>query len=93
MNTESFRRAVDESLNRSGMTAGLPKVTVDAARLAHLLDHYEWLREEEKKLLADVSVLLEALEDAADALDSDNPDIQLRAAMAARAAVRQTKGD
>jgi hypothetical protein len=41
MSTESFRRAVDEALNRPGMTAGLAKVTVDAGELAHLLDHYE----------------------------------------------------
>ena len=69
MSTESFRRAVDEALNRPGMTAGLAKVTVDAGELAHLLDHYEWLRDEEKKLLADVSALINALENAARALE------------------------
>ena len=40
-----------------------------------------------------VSVLLEALDNAADALDSDSPDIQLRAAIAARAAIKRIEGD
>ena len=39
-----------------------------------------------------VSVLLEALDDAAEALDSDNPDIQLRAAVAARETLKRIEG-
>ena len=39
-----------------------------------------------------VSVLLEALKSAADALDSDNPDIQLRAAIAARETINRIEG-
>jgi len=39
-----------------------------------------------------VSVLLEALDNAAEALDSDNPDIQLRAAVAARETLKRIEG-
>ena len=43
-------------------------------------------------LIAAAPEMLEALEGAVEALDSDNPDIQLRAAVAARAAMAKAKG-
>ena len=42
-------------------------------------------------LIAAAPNLLEALEYAVEALDSENPDIQLRAAINARAAIAKTK--
>jgi len=45
-----------------------------------------------RRLRRDVSVLLEALDDAVEALDSDNPDIQLRAAVAARETLKRIEG-
>jgi len=87
MNTELLRRAIEEALNRPGMTAGLPKVTVDAARLAHLLDHYEWLRDEEKRLTIEVERLRDALERASSTLAN----IQFQSCLAARAAVKQIR--
>ena len=48
--------------------------------------------EEIRNLRHAVSVLLEALDYAAEALDSDNPDIQLRAAVAARETLKRIEG-
>ena len=45
------------------------------------------------RLIAAAPEMLEALDNAADALDSDNPDIQLRAAIVARAAITKVKGE
>ena len=45
------------------------------------------------RLIAAAPELLEALDNAVEALDSDNPDIQLRAAVAARAVIAKAKGD
>jgi len=88
MNTELLRRAIEEALNRPGMTAGLPKVTVDAARLAHLLDHYEWLRDEEKRLTVEVGRLRSKLETISELL----VDIRFHAVTAAQlAAVKQIR--
>ena len=58
---DTIRRLVDDAYRAqdSGMSVGLPKVTVDASQLKHLLDHYD--------ALADVRVerdmLYEALEE------------------------------
>ena len=48
--------------------------------------------EEIEALRLEISVLLEALDNAADALDSDNPDIQLRAGIAARETINRIEG-
>jgi len=44
------------------------------------------------RLIAAAPEMLEALKSAADALDSDNPDIQLRAAIAARETINRIEG-
>ena len=43
---DTIRRLVDDAYRAqdSGMSTGLPKVTVDASQLKHLLDHYDALR-------------------------------------------------
>ena len=46
-----------------------------------------------RRLRRGIRVLLEALDNAVEALDSDNPDIQLRAAVAARAVIAKAKGE
>ena len=48
--------------------------------------------DEIERLRHAVSVLLEVLDNAADALDSDNPDIQLRAGIAARETINRIEG-
>jgi hypothetical protein len=47
-----LRRLVDDAYRAqdSGMSAGLPRVTVDASQLKHLLDHYDALDEACKAL-------------------------------------------
>ena len=42
---DTIRRLVDDAYRAqdSGMSVGLPKVTVDASQLKHLLDHYDVL--------------------------------------------------
>jgi len=64
MNTELLRRAIEEALNRSGMTAGLPKVTVDASQLNSLLLHYEQVQFERDKLWLAVQQAAEYLDSA-----------------------------
>ena len=49
--------------------------------------------DEIERLRYAVSALLEALDNAAEALDSDNPDIQLRAALAARETIKRIEGE
>ena|SRR6056297_1861376 len=56
------------------------------------LDHVEKCKDlANARLIAAAPDLLEALEYAVEALDSENPDIQLRAAINARAAIAKTK--
>jgi len=45
------------------------------------------------RLIAAAPEMLKALKSAVEALDSENPDIQLRAAIAARAAIAKAKGE
>ena len=42
---DTLRRQLDDAYRAqdSGMSVGLPKVTVDASQLKHLLDHYDEL--------------------------------------------------
>ena len=42
---DTLRRQLDDAYRAqdSGMSVGLPKVTVDASQLKHLLDHYDAL--------------------------------------------------
>lgn len=77
---EQIRREVDEAFNRNGMKVGLPKVTVDASQLKHLLDHHDAHRDEAEKLrglllaildAGDTNDLEDAIATAAEAMDED----------------------
>lgn len=63
MNIDHLRRAVKDATSRSGMTVGLPKVTVDASQLNHLLDHYEQLQSEHRELCKSLRKTANLLED------------------------------
>jgi len=55
------------------------------------MEQYWRIRSYTRHLISAAPELLEALEYAVEALDSENPDIQLRAAINARAAIAKTK--
>jgi len=50
MSHEQLRRALEDARSRTGMQVGLPKVTVDASHLQHLLDYVDALERERAKL-------------------------------------------
>ena len=82
MNTEPFRRAIEEAMHRPGVTAGLPKVTVDAGLLSHLLDHYERLLDEERLLTIEIERLRSKLETVSELME----DIKFHARTASKTA-------